>query len=151
LCFVLFVFVLCTICYQFPWIVYFFIAPSVFSNAYITDYNRLLILYYRLLICFNTSLICYNIVLLCYSRWTICYTRSQRGEWMYVIIGNHFVQLERKFLLIALDIVRITLNVIVSQIPLNVRKTTVCPSIKNVLSNSQILRQCYFHLLRKRW
>jgi len=29
---------------------------------------------------------------------------------MYVIIGNHFVPLEGKFLLIALVIVRITLN-----------------------------------------
>jgi hypothetical protein len=40
---------------------------------------------------------------------------------MYVIIGSHFVPLEGKFLLIALVIVRITLNVIVRQIPLNVR------------------------------
>ena len=29
---------------------------------------------------------------------------------MYIIIGSHFVQLESKFLLIALVIVRITLN-----------------------------------------
>ena len=34
---------------------------------------------------------------------------------MYVIIGSHFVPLEAKFLLIALVIVRITLNVIVCQ------------------------------------
>ena len=34
---------------------------------------------------------------------------------MYVIIGSHFVPLEGKFLLIALIIVRITLNVIVRQ------------------------------------
>jgi len=40
---------------------------------------------------------------------------------MYVIIGSNFVQLEDKFLLISLVIVRITLNVIVSQMPLNVR------------------------------
>jgi hypothetical protein len=40
---------------------------------------------------------------------------------MYVIIGSHVVPLESKFLLIALVIVRITLNVIVRQIPLNVR------------------------------
>jgi hypothetical protein len=40
---------------------------------------------------------------------------------MYVIIGNHFVPLEGKFLLIALVIVRITLNVIVRQMPLNIR------------------------------
>jgi hypothetical protein len=39
---------------------------------------------------------------------------------MYVIIGSHFVPLEGKFLLIALMIVRITLNVIVCQMPLNV-------------------------------
>ena len=40
---------------------------------------------------------------------------------MYVIIGSHFVPLEGKFLLIALIIIRITLNVIVCQMPLNVR------------------------------
>jgi len=40
---------------------------------------------------------------------------------MYVIIGSHFVPLEGKFLLVALIIVRITLNVIVCQMPLNVR------------------------------
>ena len=40
---------------------------------------------------------------------------------MYVIIGSHFVPLEGKFLLIALAIVRITLNVIVRQMLLNVR------------------------------
>jgi len=40
---------------------------------------------------------------------------------MYVIIGSHFVSLEAKFLPIALIIVRITLNVIVHQMPLNVR------------------------------
>jgi len=34
---------------------------------------------------------------------------------MYVILGSHFVPLEGKFLLIALVIVRITLNVIVHQ------------------------------------
>ena len=55
-----------------------------------------------------------------------------------------------KFLLIALVIVRITLNVIVRQMPLNVCSITVCPSFKKSLSNSQTLRQCYFHLLRKR-
>jgi hypothetical protein len=68
---------------------------------------------------------------------------------MYVIIGSHFVPLKRKFLLIALVIVRITLNVIVGQIPLNVRKTTVCPSIKNLLSNCQTLRQRFLLALRK--
>ena len=61
--------------------------------------------------------------------------------WVYVIVGSHFVPLEGKFLLIAIVIVRITLNVIVRQIPLN-----VCPSFKNLSSNSQILQQCYFHL-----
>jgi hypothetical protein len=40
---------------------------------------------------------------------------------MYVIIGSHFVPLEGKVLLIALVIVRITLNVIVRQMLLNVR------------------------------
>ena len=39
---------------------------------------------------------------------------------MYVIIESHFVPLESTFLLIALVIVRITLNVIVRQMPLNV-------------------------------
>jgi len=39
---------------------------------------------------------------------------------MYVIIGSNFVPLEGKFLLIALVIVRITLNVIVRGMPLNV-------------------------------
>jgi hypothetical protein len=40
---------------------------------------------------------------------------------MYVIIGSDFVLLECKFLLIALVIVRIELNVIVRQMLLNVR------------------------------
>jgi len=40
---------------------------------------------------------------------------------MYVIIGSHFVLLEGKFLLIALVVVRITLNVIVRQMPLHAR------------------------------
>jgi len=40
---------------------------------------------------------------------------------MYVIIESHFVPLEDKFLLIALLIVTITLNMIVCQMPLNVR------------------------------
>ena len=48
---------------------------------------------------------------------------------MYVIIGSYFRPLEGKFLLIALVIVRITLNVIVPQMPLK---------FKN-LSNSQTL------------
>ena len=59
---------------------------------------------------------------------------------MYVIIGSHFVPLEGKFLLLELAIVRITLNV--RQMPLN-----MCPSLKNLLSNSKTLRQCYFPLL----
>jgi hypothetical protein len=37
---------------------------------------------------------------------------------MYVIIGSHFVPLEGKYLLVAFAIVRITLNVIVRQMPL---------------------------------
>ena len=40
---------------------------------------------------------------------------------MYGIIGSHFVSLEGKFLLVALVIVRITLNVIVRKMTLNVR------------------------------
>jgi len=48
---------------------------------------------------------------------------------MYVIIGRHLLSL------IASVIVRITLNVIVCQMPLNVHYTTVYPSFKN-LSNS---------------
>jgi len=40
---------------------------------------------------------------------------------MYIIIGSYFVPLEGKFLLIASAIVRIILNVIVRQMPLNVR------------------------------
>jgi hypothetical protein len=36
---------------------------------------------------------------------------------MYVIIGSHFVPLEGRFLLIALVIVRITLNVSASTVP----------------------------------
>jgi len=40
---------------------------------------------------------------------------------MYVIIGSHFVPLEHKFLLIALVIASITLNVIVSS------NTPKCP------------------------
>jgi hypothetical protein len=39
---------------------------------------------------------------------------------MYLIIGRHFVPPEGKFLLLALVIVRITLNVKVRQMPLNV-------------------------------
>ena len=39
---------------------------------------------------------------------------------MYVIIGSHFVPIELP-LLIEIVIVRITLNVIVRQMPLNVR------------------------------
>ena len=42
------------------------------------------------------------------------------GGWMYVIIRSQFVPLESKFLLIALVIIRITLNVIVRQMPLHV-------------------------------
>jgi len=40
---------------------------------------------------------------------------------MYVIIGNHLVPLEGKFLLVALVIVKMIFNVIVRQITLNVR------------------------------
>ena len=40
---------------------------------------------------------------------------------MYVIIGSHFVPLEGKYLLLALAIVRVTLNMIVRQMLLNVR------------------------------
>jgi hypothetical protein len=67
--------------------------------------------------------------------------------WMYVIIGRHFVPLKGRFLLLALVIVRITLNVIVRQMPLNFRSTTLCPLFKNLLANSQKLRQRF----RNRW
>ena len=40
---------------------------------------------------------------------------------MYLIIRSHFVPPEGKFLLITLVIVRITFNVIMRQMPLNVR------------------------------
>jgi hypothetical protein len=40
---------------------------------------------------------------------------------MYVFIEHHFVPIEGKFLLIVLVIVRISLNVIVGQMPLNGR------------------------------
>jgi hypothetical protein len=40
---------------------------------------------------------------------------------MYVIIESHFVALEGKFLLIVLVIAKITFNVIVRQMPLNIR------------------------------
>ena len=40
---------------------------------------------------------------------------------MYIIIGRHFVPLEGEFLLVGLVIARITLNVMVRQMPLNVR------------------------------
>ena len=66
---------------------------------------------------------------------------------MYVIIGSNFVPLEGKFLLIGLVIARIILNVILRQMSLNVRQTTMCPLFKN-LSNTQTRRQCYFRLLR---
>ena len=39
---------------------------------------------------------------------------------MYVIIRSHFVPLSGKFSLIALVITRLTLNVIMHQMPLNV-------------------------------
>jgi hypothetical protein len=39
---------------------------------------------------------------------------------MYIIIGGHFVPFEGKFLLIALVIVRIILNVIAHEMSLNV-------------------------------
>jgi hypothetical protein len=56
------------------------------------------------------------------------------GGWMYVIIGRHFVPFECKFLLISEVIVRITLNVIVRQMPLNVRcvhRSKTCQTLKN--------------------
>jgi hypothetical protein len=69
---------------------------------------------------------------------------------MHVIIGSHFVPLEGKFLFIALVIVRITLNVIVRQMTLNARKTMMCPSFKNLLSNSQNTSTMLFPPVRKR-
>jgi hypothetical protein len=41
---------------------------------------------------------------------------------MYVIMGSHFVPLEGKFLLVALVIVKMTLNVTVRQMPLKCYK-----------------------------
>ena len=64
------------------------------------------------------------------------------------LLGAIVCSMQVSFLLIGLVIVRITLNVILRQISLNVRYTTVCSSIKNLWSNSQIRRQCYFRLLR---
>jgi hypothetical protein len=58
---------------------------------------------------------------------------------MYVIIGSHFVPLEGKFSLIALVIVRITLNVTVCQMPLNAKQR--CALFKKLLSNFRTLRQ----------
>jgi hypothetical protein len=45
---------------------------------------------------------------------------------------------------------RLCFHCLLYEVPLNVRKTTVCPSFKNLLSNSQTLRQCYFYMLWKR-
>jgi hypothetical protein len=45
---------------------------------------------------------------------------------MYVIIGSHCVPLEGKFLLVALVIIRMTLNVIVCQMPLSVHRSKSC-------------------------
>jgi len=59
------------------------------------------------------------------------------------------VPLEGKFLLIALVIVRITLNVSVSNVPKCLLNNGVS-IVQNLLSNSQTLPQCYSHLLRKR-
>ena len=61
---------------------------------------------------------------------------------MYVIIGSHFVPLEGKFLLIALVIVRITLNVIVLQLAIVLKlvvklsniSTTLFPLVAKTLS-----------------
>jgi hypothetical protein len=62
---------------------------------------------------------------------------------MYVIIGSHFVPLEGKFLLIASDIVRITLNVIVRHMPLNVlylaSRSSFCEYLIFVLNISVIV------------
>ena len=70
--------------------------------------------------------------------------------WMYGIIRGHPAPPEGKLPLTALVTARTTPNVTVRQRPPNVRKTTVCPLFKILLSNSQTLRQCYFHLLLSR-
>ena len=62
---------------------------------------------------------------------------------MYVIIEAILCHLKISFYTV-LVIVRITLNVIVRQMPLKVRKTTVGLSLKICC---QILWQCCFHLL----
>ena len=67
---------------------------------------------------------------------------------MYIIIGSHCVPLEGKLLLIALGIVRITLS---ASNVLKCPPSNVCPSFRNVLPNSQTLRQCYFHLCENKY
>jgi len=82
--------------------------------------------------CFNRSLdvlmcVTFSYSLFCGSYFFIDYVLSIQimisysGGWMYVINGSHFVPLEGKFLLVTLFSVRITLNVIVRQMPLNVK------------------------------
>ena len=56
---------------------------------------------------------------------------------MYIIIERHFVPLEGKFLLIVLVIVRITLNVIVGQMPINsVPSVQILVKLSNTLTTS---------------
>ena len=61
---------------------------------------------------------------------------------MYTIIGRHFVLFEDKFLHIALVIVRITLNVIVRQMPLNNRVSIVQKLVFKLSNTSTMLFEC---------
>ena len=69
----------------------------------------------------------YFIIIASYCDFMFCSLINNLRGWMYVIIGSHFSPFEGKFLLIALVIVRVTLNVTVHQMPLNVCEVTVCP------------------------
>jgi hypothetical protein len=60
---------------------------------------------------------------------------------MYVIIGSHFVPLEGKFLLIALVILRITLNVIVRQMPINNSVSIVQMFVVKLINTSTMFSQ----------
>ena len=63
---------------------------------------------------------------------------------MYVIIGSHFVPLEGKFLLIALVIVRITLNVMWTYtVPTNVNPKSSLERFLNVTSRTSNLHYPY--------
>ena len=60
---------------------------------------------------------------------------------MYIIVGSHFVPLEGKFLLIALVILRITLNVIVRQMPINNSVSIVQMFVVKLINTSTMFSQ----------